>query len=469
MIDGLKFILRDNLDRLREHSFLDFHAPVSTTTGELIEKKWKIAKYQGLLFEDRIKYIEVRGSIHKYFNEGVHNWNDFGINELWATIKSFCSTFNINPFEIRLSNLEVGVNIQLPFRVSTFLDSLIMNRGSGFDKRTESNMNYRECKHSQYYIKIYDKGLQYNFKRNLLRFELKYRKMERPNGIGIYQLSDLFDHNKLIELSTELLRIYDEIYIGDISIKPVSLSTKDSELFLKGQQFPFWESEKPGKENFTPADFRRVSKNYEKKLERFKLLLQLTGADNKKKIVRKQIEEKINQLLKPLDNILFKSFEDWGKLTNNIGETDRGEKGKLTGYENRIEGETDTLLYSVRNEQPERICKVTGFNISMQKESSLFLCTTGIKYFMDHDPKIWEDLKKRLSNKWFKENIDIQIREIAHSIRNEFNNSNRDVVKRYLYPSLFDQSELIKKEKYRMFSQKSELIANNNKIQCHAI
>ena len=81
---------------------------------------------------------------------------------------------------------------------------------------------------------------------------------------------------------------------------------------------------------------------------------------------------------------------------------------------------------------PERICKVTGFNISMQKPSEM-LSHTGLYYYYKTDRKVYNELKsKYLSEIWNKENHQIQIKEIAHSIRNT--SSNRKIKQRKLYP-----------------------------------
>jgi hypothetical protein len=491
MIDGLKFILYYNLDFFRNHPLLDFQTATSVTTGEVIKQKNPLAKYRGFIFEDRIKNIEIRGSIHKYFNEGKHNWNDFGINELILSIKEFCSVFNIDPSKIKLDNLEIGVNINMTFKPAKFLESLIMCAGNQFDWNSGSNMNYRECELSQYYIKIYDKGLQYHLSNRIMRFEIKFVKMECPNRLGIKCLSDLVDEDKIKDLSKELIRIYDDIYMGDISVNLDHLSPNNKEFFLKGHQLAYWKSEKPQKSLIADDEFKRSYKIYERKLKHFRDLLEDTGANEKKKLFRKLIESKIKQLLDPNNSIhLLGEMTGFAGISN--GGNDRPEikeVGEMTGFDfqsyggndqymktgemtgsSKIQiGGNDTLLYRDIYPINRRLCLVTGLDISMQKESSSFLCTTGIKFYQKNQPDIWRELKNRLSEKWLAQKEFDQIREVAHSIRNEFNNSKRDVGKCYRYPSLFDQREFIREDKLRLFFLKSQPIANNNKIQCHAI
>ena len=47
--------------------------------------------------------------------------------------------------------------------------------------------------------------------------------MEKINGFGIKYLSDLLNPQNLKKLRTELLRIYNEILIGDLSVVPEKL------------------------------------------------------------------------------------------------------------------------------------------------------------------------------------------------------------------------------------------------------
>ncbi len=71
-------------------------------------------------------------------------------------------------------------------------------------------------------------------------------------------------------------------------------------------------------------------------------------------------------------------------------------------------------------------CKVTRINIEMQKKESVLLSHTGLRYYYKTDKKIFEQIKRRyLSKKWYNSDFEIQIKELAHNIRNT--NSNRKI------------------------------------------
>ena len=59
----------------------------------------------------------------------------------------------------------------------------------------------------------------------------------------------------------------------------------------------------------------------------------------------------------------------------------------------------------------------------MQKDTSILLSHTGLKYYYKTDKKIFEQIKRKyLTDRWIKSNFEIQIKELAHNIRNTANN-----------------------------------------------
>jgi len=102
-----------------------------------------------------------------------------------------------------------------------------------------------------------------------------------------------------------------------------------------------------------------------------------------------------------------------------------------------------------------KICPVTGLDISMQPGNSKFLSYTGVKWYHDHNPKVFDKvLFSRLTGHFKNAEREIQFREIAHSIRNSDSNP-RNNSRRAIYKvlsekqCLFDNLELIDKEKLK--------------------
>jgi hypothetical protein len=120
------------------------------------------------------------------------------------------------------------------------------------------------------------------------------------------------------------------------------------------------------------------------------------------------------------------------KIQNNLTEI----MSEKIDFLNNKGASFDTLIIkSIHTPQQitkDKICIVTGVNISMQKDSSLLLSHTGLRYYFKTDKKIFEQIKRRyLSKRWYNSNIETQIKEIAHNIRNQRSNQNIKQTKIY--------------------------------------
>jgi hypothetical protein len=59
----------------------------------------------------------------------------------------------------------------------------------------------------------------------------------------------------------------------------------------------------------------------------------------------------------------------------------------------------------------------------MQRDDSILLSHTGLKYYYKTDKKVFEQIKRKyLSKRWFNSDLETQIKEIAHNIRNAKSN-----------------------------------------------
>jgi hypothetical protein len=93
-----------------------------------------------------------------------------------------------------------------------------------------------------------------------------------------------------------------------------------------------------------------------------------------------------------------------------------------------------STIYKGGNCNPLRVCKVTGLNISMQRDDSLMISHVGLKYYLSNEPQKFNELRQSfLSDNWREADLKTQIRELAHNIRN--NDSNQRISQRKRYPA----------------------------------
>ena len=105
---------------LEQNPLLEFQCRLNKKTGE-IDDFFSNAYYKGLEFQilrpttKRTKTkILLKGSLHKYWNNGAHNFNDFDLNSLNEVLQDLKNNFGIKPENTVLRALEIGVNITPP-------------------------------------------------------------------------------------------------------------------------------------------------------------------------------------------------------------------------------------------------------------------------------------------------------------------------------------------------------------------
>ncbi len=241
--DFVKFHYTDNDYKLPTNK-TDFIISVNDETGETDNKK--VGDYFGI---EITKYpsnrILIKGSIHKFFNRTDFNGNDLDVHNISTALNDLEKELGLKPECCRLENIEIGVNIQLPFDPNKILQNLLFHRSVEFNKTISGSFYYQSAK-TEYIIKIYNKTAQYEKKlkrlarrpniekeneqrkihclkatiekqlqANTLRFEIKFLKMSTLNDLGVVYLSDIVKPKMLISFKNLLLKEFHEIYFYD--------------------------------------------------------------------------------------------------------------------------------------------------------------------------------------------------------------------------------------------------------------
>jgi hypothetical protein len=255
-----------NKRHLLHNSGLEFtYDNVNTETGEikLINSKGQKvtphqkAEYKGLKFKVYdTGTVLIQGSLHKYYNDGKHNYNDFGENEVNEVVKEIDERFKINPNYSVLQNIELGVNLtDLPTQTNEVISSSLLHK----THLLRGDHNEKKYEHSQYTPKLYDKRLDalkdgYKLDKDILRYEVKYNKMEKFNHKGIHTMQDLLNYG-LNNFKEPLLKEWNNILYYDNTIKsdhhklPYFSNSKHwTDLLKNGQRSLFYKDKKLLKE-----------------------------------------------------------------------------------------------------------------------------------------------------------------------------------------------------------------------------
>jgi hypothetical protein len=402
LIDFIKILLiKFNSAILESNPYLDFFDNINLSTGQIKTENhrgqkitpYKNAFYKGLEF--RIYdtgTTTIQGSLHKYWNSGAHNYNDFDFNAYLDVLDELKNKFGIEPQQCILKCLEVGINITPPLTTNEILEYCFLHKTKPFEYQKNSDEGkYKQCEHSQYIVKIYNKALHYisqgfNIESEIMRFEIKYKKMERVNKLGIYTLDDIAKKG-FHYFKKELLTEWENILYFDRTIK-----TKSKKII-----------------------------NYKNPIYWIELLQKTT----------KTTYYKHRGFLN--DFIIHNSDRHQQKLTAIMSQ-------KIDFLNTRGASFDPLIIKSIHAPQTRattptqtNICQVTKVNISMQKDCSILLSHTGLKYYLKTDKKIFEQIKRRyLSKRWINADVETQIKEIAHNIRNA--RSNQKIKQGKIYP-----------------------------------
>jgi hypothetical protein len=397
LIDYIKYELeKPNIIKFEHNPFLEFETKVSTRTGEL--GTYSHAYYKSLefkIFEPTVANptgrITVEGSLHKYWNNGGHNFNDFNNLDIDEVLNDLSEKFGIQPTECNLKQLEIGLNLFPPFPTETILRCCLMHKTDLFKWiYTKDEGNYIQVKHGHYYIKIYDKQKHYVNKgftvpNEIMRFEIKYKREQIANTLkkkGVIKLQDVLD-------------------FGLHNFKPMLLKEWKNVLFY----------------DFTTLENTRYKDRYSN--PNFWVNLKAQNLKYHRNILNKITNSNPENLKKKISDLISEKVDFLNVQTN------------------RIKPLNIPLIQVVNRNgfkgSNSRVCKVTGLNIEMQKEDSFLLSHEGLNYYYRTDRKVFNEVKRKyLSKTWYKAPKSKKIKEIAHNIRNTINNQRLKQTK--LYP-----------------------------------
>lgn len=346
-----------DIQKLNLNPLLKFDLEVNSDYE--IEKR--IAEYQNLKFKiTDEKYININGSLHKYFNNGNHNYNDFGIIQLVEVLSDLYIKFDINPFLTPLNNLEFGVNVIIPFKTNSFLNSIISYKGKEYEIERYNGKGYLlRFSFDHYELKIYNKGYQYNQDENILRFEIKVRKMEyfRARNIEIKRLSDLLNPGIYPRLKDCLLKAFSELVIYDSTIRTAQLKKREQTLLTNGRNPKYW------------AGLVENRKEIKKKRKRFNELVLKYGKQNLKQTVYELIEQKIDLLTSANINTELKINELRAKIDTS---TSPNITNLTTAYSVKEIPLYNTSNIELEESPKQRYCLSCNRDITNQKKGSVF-------------------------------------------------------------------------------------------------
>ena len=432
------------------------------------------ARYNGLIIAKNESSCRLRGSIHKYFNGGEHNYNDFTLLDFVNALNDLCRTINIEPQTIRLTGFEIGVNLDVN-NIDRVLDSILLYNNAEPTKRK----GITRFAFADYEVKIYKKELK-GYKPKL-RFELALRRSRKTksilsNYVKKHKSKEYISCNTLSDLtssliwqiySQELLTIFDDIVMVDTDCLNLSeLSKKNRELVTSGLTPGYWVRDWSN----------RMTRN--RRLKRFKDIL--NSSSTLKEELREQISSKIKELInietKPLygSNFNVKINDSYNipfivptyskRNTQSVTfspfvEVEEKRQSVTFSPIDKKDNRNTSINTTKEPTHQERRCKVTGLSLNIGIKQNEVLSTKGVKYYYQNERELYDTvLYPRLSQRMRDKPLNKQFEAISHSLRNERSNP-RNNLKRDLrnleqgVPMLFCFTEMLRSDKKLIYKQ----------------
>lgn len=401
MVDYIVLCLSYLSKEILEAKGVKFYDPklrVDPESGEIITKvkfnyKWE-GEFKNLKFLiDTKGKVFLKGSLHKFWNNGEHNHNDFTLTALIEVINELRSNFGIIPEKTTIHHVEIGLNINdLPFKTREINRNLLFHSGQGipFEKfkyiRHLKDSDFKIAKRINYAIKSYDKAMHYGLNGQIYRFEIKYEKAVNLNELKIYTLSDLINPAKLELLKFDFIKKWNEVFLFDWTIRKDELKPKAKSKLKDWQRLNYWEELKALKESRNRNKFSTELKEYEKTVQ--------GHSDNVKATIAESLDKK------------------WCKVTTGPIQKTKSKK---------VQGHTNIIGELAQNNQ--RYCKITGIDISAQKQGSAFLRESAIKEIYNYDKFLYQELFTKYGPRQGKDlTLPKEFYLIAKNIRNQDSN-----------------------------------------------
>jgi hypothetical protein len=287
----------------------------------------KPEKVKGLYIRPiKENFYSVRGSLHKYSNDGLHNADDYSLSDFKNTLNQLSNEFGLNADIAPLNGFEFGVNIKLPTNPNNALKRLILHKSN----QANNSKDYKEFDYKNHSFKFYNKSGLTNIEPyhsdNILRVEVKVNKMTYIKQKGVYckRISDLLDVAVWERLEKILIETIQECLFIDFSTKEIrKLSNENEKLYLKYANPLFWErlySETRQNRN----KYTRERAKCETFITQYSKSTLKTDIINLIKNKCKELRDvpKANEIVKKWDKItIFQTTnkpEEWDKITRKI-------------------------------------------------------------------------------------------------------------------------------------------------------
>ena len=448
MIDYFKaFINYRNDTRFKElkeaGTFGILKEKVNTDTGEIKNAYF----YKNMIIKPTSEGFLLQGSLHKYRSiiKGIatqkqidkyHGFNGdlFTLQDVTDTIESLCAELGVSPYICTLQSIEFGINNVVTFPPFEFMRGVLYHRND-YNPTIKYGGGYIQFNHSDYFIKIYNKGNQYKLKNSVVRVEIKVMKMRKLIEAGI-EISTLADINEITlkQAFNLLYSEFNEVIYYDRSINTEGLTEAKQRKVLEYQNKTFWEkasrrNKQHHKEQLNSL-IEKHSDNYKGQIQRQMIAGYNATIEGKKgdytlpaapQPTEANQEEKSS--LQGEKYVTFSPQNENAKMLQSHP-LSIGWECNIEGSKKAKEKEPSKSGKKPLSKDYPRKCVITGISLELEKSDARYIQTKTIKRVKDTDGHLYSLLCSLLLphtgvKPVFEKNI---INQLAKQVRNRYYN-----------------------------------------------
>lgn len=355
MIDFTKILIPNEFTPLlMAHPELSFERNVNEDSGEVNTHEPRTAKYMCMKFEIHPSgRAVVLGSWHKLHHDGK-NHEPFTYAQFTQSVDKFCALFGLRPSELRVLQMEYGLNFEPPISAKALIRSFVCNsRGITFAgmRSNQGKSLGIVCTLTEYSTKIYDKGDQYALPYELVRFEQKVTCGKYIRRKGIVNLSDLLRPEVWQQLSTELVEVQQALIMREPSMQMGALTNKRQLFIANAANATFWFQ-------LTPKERLKAKTKLSEYVQRF-------ATEDIKNQLKTKFEQTFETILPELKKGYV--FPEVAPLQN-----DAPQNEKRVCLTNSVNCGNHSPEDSAKDAPTERKCITCGRDISGQRTGSKF-------------------------------------------------------------------------------------------------
>ncbi len=310
--------------------------------------------------------LEILIKPHYYFNNNLHNANDFTVLNCINTLTEIKELFNLPADKLTILNIEFGINALSPIDCRDLILSAIYHEKNEFINSSDSlkfskisfkhHKNGKANKYKQ--IKFYAKGLQFldHTDINTFRFEIKSKERKYIKALGIYNYADLLKIETYNTLANVVKLEFKKVLILDINNKGLNLTNKELLKLNEYLNTIKWVKSLQGSRNL-----------FNKKKVDYQRLLNKTG-NNIHTQLNIIVGNKLKELLKK------------GAISTH---NNTSKKGAIS----------DVYIIGIGTHQLEiKNCIVTGIGLNKENNGSKYIKTKTLRHLKKYDEQKFSEL-----------------------------------------------------------------------------